>query len=207
MSFKSIRNCTLVDAMTMKTKNGLISLVLVICVAAIGPVGKALGCIFVVTQLALLFMYEENGLKVLSFLSANKKTAVAGRFIFVMIVLLASFVIYFIADLAVPALADAYVKGTASFYCILFTASLLLVSVEMPLLYQFGYAQSRTILYGVKFVLFLLVLKAVGKDTMVTYASGSAYHSGLLAIFLFASLLIFLLSIFLSMRIYERKDL
>lgn len=80
MNFKSIRNCFLVDAMSMKTKIGFVSLVLIACGAAIGPIGKAVACIFVVTQLALLFMYEENGLRALSFLSANKKTRLQGDF-------------------------------------------------------------------------------------------------------------------------------
>lgn len=205
MKFKSIRNCVFVDAMSMKTKTALISIILVAGLAAIGPIGKAVGCIFVVTQLALLFMYEENGLRALSFLSANKKNAVAGRFIFVMTALLASFAIYLIADLIAPAFVDGYATSTASFYCILLAASLLMASVEMPLLYQFGYAQSRTILYAIKFVLFILMLKAVGKDTMITYAS--SYRNGMVAILLFASLLVFLLSMFVSTWIYKRKDL
>lgn len=205
MNFKSIRNCILVDAMSMKTKIGFVSLVLVVCVAAIGPIGKAVGCIFVVTQLVLLFMYEENGLRALSFLSANKKNAVAGRFIFVIIALLTSFAIYLIADLVAPAFVDGYATSTASFYCILLAASLLMASVEMPLLYQFGYAQSRTILYAVKFVLIFLPLKVIGKDAIITYAS--SYRNGMVSIFLFASLLVFLLSMFLSIWIYERKDL
>lgn len=204
MNFKSIRNCFLVDAMSMKTKIGFVSLVLVACVAAIGPIGKAVACIFIVTQLALLFMYEENGLRALSFLSANKKNAVAGRFLFVMIVLLASFAIYSIADLAVPAFVNGYVKGTASFYCILLAASLLMVSVEMPLLYEFGYARSRTIIYVIKFVLFFLTLKVMGKDAMIIFVYSS---NVMVTIFLLASLLVFLLAIFLSIRIYERKDL
>lgn len=205
MNFKSVRNCVLVDAMSMKTKIGFVSLVLVVGGAAIGPIGKAAACIFVVTQLALLFMYEENGLRTLSFLSANKKNAVAGRFIFVMIVLLASFVLYLIADLVAPAFVNGYVKGTASFYCILLAASLLMVSVEMPLLYQFGYARSRTILYAIKFVLFLLTVKVIGKDAIITYAY--SYRSVMVVIFLFASLLVFLLAMLVSIWIYERKDL
>lgn len=121
-----------------------------------------------------------------------------------MIVLLASFAIYSIADLAAPAFVNGYVKGTASFYCILLAASLLMVSVEMPLLYEFGYARSRTIIYVIKFLLFFLTLKVMGKDVMISFVYSS---NVIVAILLFASLLVFLLAIFLSIRIYERKDL
>ncbi|HWP79361.1 MAG TPA: ABC-2 transporter permease [Candidatus Acidoferrum sp.] len=204
MNIKSIADSFYVDAMSMKSKHSyLMALVLIAAIFAL----KSMSFLYLPTIISVLFMNDEKGIRATSFAPVNKKSSVYGRYMFVLLSFVLCLAINLTADLVVPHFYAAYISGGMFFYILMSVLFFALVSIELPLLYWKGYAQSRIILFAILFGVIFPIVKADRREKLLGFLTNLRMNPQFTLSLIAAAIVLLLCSLLISAKIYTQKDI
>lgn len=196
---------TVVDFILLKKKLSVLWIILLVLESLVGL--KIVAFVFSITIVSSVFLDEEKGVRAFYFTPVSRKSSVLGRYIFYLTLFIICLSINICLDVIVPMFYDGYISGNLYFYLTMFALFLLLTSIEIPLLYWKSYAQVRII----QNMILLLALICAAKMLNVTSMDNTITLPILNFTLLFAAILgaatLFLISIFISCKIYLHKDL
>ena len=204
MKTKSVINSFYIDAMSMKSTNMLLLLLIII---AMSVYLKPVSFIYIVTLTSLLFMNDEKGMHATNFAPVNKRSCVHGRYLFVLLSIVCCLTINLAVDFIAPFFYAEYVQGTFLFYAIMFSMTLLIVSIELPLLYQIGYAKVRVFHYPLFLAFAVFAMKMVGEDNLSYIMTSFSIGIHITALLIAGVTILFICSLLISVKIYTKKDI
>lgn len=203
MNIKSVTDSFYVDIMSMKSKH---SFILVLCVIALSVILKTFSFIYLTTLISMLFINDEKGMRAISFAPVNKKSSVYGRYIFALLSFVFCLAINLMADLVAPHFYEEYISMGIYFYILMSLLFSVVVSIQLPLLYWQGYAKIRIILLAI-LVLFIPVTKAVEKEKLINFITNLNMNTQFVLPLIAAAIILMMCSLFISVRIYSKKDI
>lgn len=204
MKTKSVINSFYIDAMSMKSTNMLL---LVLIIIAMSVYLKPVSFIYIVTLTSLLFMNDEKGMHATNFAPVNKRSCVHGRYLFVLLSIVCCLTINLAVDLIAPVFYAEHVQGSFLFYAIMFSMSLLIVAIELPLLYQIGYAKVRIFHYLLFLAFAVFAMKVVGEDNLSYIMTSFSIGIHTTALLIAGATILFFCSLLISVKIYTKKDI
>lgn len=205
MNTKSVFNSFFVDLMSMKTKSAILWVLIIVAMSVVNM--KAISFIFLVSLISLLFMNDEKGIHATNFAPINKKSAVYGRYMFVILSFVFCLAINLSADLIAPIFYAEYIQSNPYFYVVMFVVFIVLTSIEMPLLYWQGYSKFRVLQYVILLSLALLIMKVVGKENLYHLITDLNMNVQVALPLIVAAIVLLLCSLLISVKIYTRKDI
>ena len=206
MNAKSVFNSFYVDLVSMKTKSAILGLAIIVGMSFFNM--KSLSFLYLATLISLLFLNDEKGMYATNFAPVNKKSSVYGRYMFAFLALALCLAINLLADLTAPYFYAEYIASNLYFYILISTVFFALVSIQMPLLYWKGYAKVRIFQYIIFVAVVLFIIKAVGEETLYHFfIAGLSMNTTFALSLLAASIFLWLCSLFISVKIYTRKDI
>lgn len=205
MNIKSVFNSFFVDLEAMKTKSAILWIVIIVGMSFFNM--KSVSFVFLTTIISLLFLNDEKGMYATNFAPVNKKSSVYGRYMFAFLSFLCCLVINLIADVVAPYFNAEYLASNLYFYILISAVFFSIVSVLLPLLYWKGYAKVRIFQYLFVVAVLLIVAKVVGEETLFGLLAGLNLNLPFVLSLLAASIVLWFCSVFISVRVYKKKDI
>ena len=208
MNMKSVFNSVLVDAMSMKTNSVMLWVLIIVAMSGVVVVNmKAISFIFLVRVISLLFMNNEKGIHATNFAPINKKSSVYGRYMFVLLSFVSCLAINLLADVFASIFYAEYIQPRPLFYVLIFVIFIVLTSIEMPLLYWKGYSKVSVFQYVIFMGILLLITKVVEPGKLIAFIEGMNISVQVTLLLIVASIVVFLCSLLMSVKVYTRKDI
>ena len=205
MTMKSVFSSFYVDLMSTKSKTSILWVLIIVGMSVVNM--KSVSFLYLVTRISLLFMNDEKGMYATNFAPVNKKSTVYGRYVFSFLSFVFCLVINLLADLIVPYFYAGYIVSSPYFYVVMFVVFALLIAIELPLLYWQGYTKMRIIQFAIFVGTMLIILKIVGEEKLYSLILSLNMNVQLVLPLLVITIVLLIRSVFMSVKIYDKKDI